>query len=1149
MDIQYAENEEPQKEPLHFNINYEGLSTDVSEVVHKIQQVAEKVLFHWRTFPIVLPPPLAVLTSGGDSLTRKPKPLNLRDLFLTPSFDEIEAVAVDIKGEPRRLNEKQLRSIRAEGEFEVESVNFPGQVHRWQLSQILQKGTQKVHLTLLRDIALSLRLLFVTAQNRLHSEFFSVSGSVHSLLQGLLLLTDAFFGVPSLSAKNLEIKVREERIKYLVAELTVKPSLEDDLDNLCQFVRHQIRKQTMEKYRIENEKPPTVPYIYQTPKDHEIDLRLFNKDIIRKVVPILASVLEKEARGWFLPFRERVIAELKTKKLSEEEIEKQANIAVLDEYTSRVFRTLLTHPDIQALGEGIGQLLIEQAQSVILMQCAVENVREKLNHRIYQLKRSLSVSHPILSLIQPWVQEKVRYAQREPVLKQELSRVRNPTRVYHWRTQIWCPQEWRVRRVFQGVAEVVQTAISRTSSSLAHPRSDPNQPVYLVEKQRTRTTTTRWPFWRWMNYFFRTWSWTWNAMFLFGVVVPWCSPVSLRALCSIKPFMPDLELNQCDGVLYPRKSSLTQTLCSRLVILWRHISKSRTEFESRPDTGFIGKGFGRHVNRMWNYVMKGGLGTLLIVLIFPCMCLLVSGMSLLIAVSAPIWMPLSTLVFHFAMVLFYDFDSPAPTRNKLFLLLEALVWRIVIQGLIQPVIALLIAALLCPVGTLLVLIVAMLRCCCRLIWDWIIFHLVIKKRGRVPALSSWLVRRVEGPGLSNNHYFKIRPEQALAAFEAKLEVEELGAFREEVERTIVQPQQAYSEFVQQCFRPFSASLAKDGMYSQLEKEAQDILYVLRDQVDKRRKELQMGLSSSTRAKVRLLAHDLQLAIRQATLLLEKFYPTHVFKRLLISEEDFWENRGLQYRDWPGLASQMFCDIFSIDILTPLEDSDVWFRLETHNANLTRYTEMLQQAEQRIDIDVTNNIHTPKGNIQVPAPYLDIVIFNPIRTIMNTTHKSSKQRKSLRQWKYPWKHPRKEFRPEKLLIPLPISHPAQIAVIIFNRENEDPIALESEACQCILKAIEEGTRGSALGNHQVSESTPPDERSLAIGDDYRPTTPSPESVTADSEDHLSRDSRASYSQSQRTSGSIIVNLASSEDITLEPDGQRVTYSHSSYSTTV
>jgi hypothetical protein len=73
----------------------------------------------------------------------------------------------------------------------------------------------------------------------------------------------------------------------------------------------------------------------------------------------------------------------------------------------------------------------------------------------------------------------------------------------------------------------------------------------------------------------------------FQVVIPWCSPVGLRALFCVEPFMPDLELSQVNGTLFPRKSSLTSTLCSRLLALWRHISKSRTHFETKPDTGKV----------------------------------------------------------------------------------------------------------------------------------------------------------------------------------------------------------------------------------------------------------------------------------------------------------------------------------------------------------------------------------------------------------------------------------------------------------------------------------------------------------------------------------------------------------------------------------
>lgn len=56
---------------------------------------------------------------------------------------------------------------------------------------------------------------------------------------------------------------------------------------------------------------------------------------------------------------------------------------------------------------------------------------------------------------------------------------------------------------------------------------------------------------------------------------------------------------------------------------------------------------------------------------------------------------------------------------------------------------------------------------------------------------------------------------------------------------------------------------------------------------------------------------------------------------------------------------------------------------------------------------------------------------------------------------PWKRKRTEPEPgEKLLIPLPIPHPAHIAIAVHNRDAEQPIQLDSELCWDILRAIED-----------------------------------------------------------------------------------------------
>lgn len=43
---------------------------------------------------------------------------------------------------------------------------------------------------------------------------------------------------------------------------------------------------------------------------------------MRRALPILINILEKETRGWFLHFRERLIAELRAQKMPDHEIER-----------------------------------------------------------------------------------------------------------------------------------------------------------------------------------------------------------------------------------------------------------------------------------------------------------------------------------------------------------------------------------------------------------------------------------------------------------------------------------------------------------------------------------------------------------------------------------------------------------------------------------------------------------------------------------------------------------------------------------------------------------------------------------------------------------------------------------------------------------
>ncbi|XP_050297770.1 uncharacterized protein LOC126737100 isoform X2 [Anthonomus grandis grandis] len=1207
---------QPEREPIKFEINLVGAPPEVEQLVNNIKQVAEQFLYHWKTFPIILPSPVSQCdsfptsqVSSDGSLGRCKQKYHLRDLFIAPSFDELDAVAVDAKGEPRKLSGKQLEYIRERGEFEVDSLNFPGQQHRWRLSQLLQKGSANSRDTLLDDLALALRFIFVTAKGRIFSHFFSVKVAAKSLIKALLRILDILIGIPSLQAHNLDAKIREERSKYLVAELVCRSENEDAVEILCSYLKKQLRRAATEKFEVAREcsQPPVaLPYRFLTPSGTELDLRLWDRNLMRKALPVLVSILERETRGWFLHFRERLIAELREEKMPDEDIEREVNEAVMKEYLQRVYNSILSHPDINGLGEGVAQLLVQQAQSVVSMHRAVENVQHRLQKTLDEVKTRLKNLHPILSRIEPWLRAKLRCSEqrfslenqwsaheealalcnsqrlyqtiyflsrdlafmreREPALLRELKKVKTPTRSFLWPTQIWLPTNWIVRRNFQGQSEVVPTVLSKQATSITTPRSDPSQPVFLVEKEIVRTTTTRWPLWRVFNYFHRTWCWTWNAMFFFGIVIPWCSPLGVRALLLLEPFMPDFELSQVNGTLFLRKSSLTPTLASRLLNLWRHISKSRTHFETKPDTGFIGKGFTRHLNRVWNYFFKGLFGTIGLVVVFPLGCLLAIVVSVFVAFSAVVWMPVLTLLVQITNGLVYDLDSPEPQRNRFFVLFEALLWNALIQGCLQPLVALVIAVIVCPVLTVVILAGAVGRYWFRLLWDTVIFHLIIKKRGRIPASDSFAVKRVSGPGLASDYYFQISPEQALAAFEAKMEWDHLACYQTVVETTIVQPQKDFSHFVEACFGSFSAQLSKNGPYKNLEKEAQDLLTVLHEKLEKRRRDLQTGLSVTVKSKVKLTTLELKIAIQQGAMMLERFYPSHMFAKLGCTEDEFWDNKALSPGDWAGLAAMLYSELFSLDFLTPLDHTDTTFRLDPHpQADLSRYTEMVQCTQLGAGgPDLLGNVYTPRGNIQVHSPYLEVSAFNPRVKQAATGKKTEKKVEcttplgSLRSahkalWT-PWKRHYRPYSPDKLVIPLPVPHPAQIAVTIYNRDSDDPIILESDVCQSLLRCIEEhhaSPDDSGIGRFRSAEDSCGTMSSSSGGTLDSPPPPSTridDSHAGNNDGGVYQWTLSNWGQRKRNnSGSVRVDLASPEDVTLDSDSTRVVFS--TYGTTV
>lgn len=77
----------------------------------------------------------------------------------------------------------------------------------------------------MNDLALAMKFLVVIARGRIFDSYFSVGQSAKSLIAGFLRIIDLLIGLPSLQTHNLDTKIKEERNKYLVAELVCRVSI------------------------------------------------------------------------------------------------------------------------------------------------------------------------------------------------------------------------------------------------------------------------------------------------------------------------------------------------------------------------------------------------------------------------------------------------------------------------------------------------------------------------------------------------------------------------------------------------------------------------------------------------------------------------------------------------------------------------------------------------------------------------------------------------------------------------------------------------------------------------------------------------------------------------------------------------------------
>jgi len=359
----------------------------------------------------------------------------------------------------------------------------------------------------------------------------------------------------------------------------------------------------------------------------------------------------------------------------------------------------------------------------------------------------------------------------------------------------------------------------------------------------------------------------------------------------------------------------------------------------------------------------------------------------------------------------------------------------------------LFSLVLCPLASISLAAFAVVRRALRQSWDTVMFHLLIKKRARVPFTDTFVARRVAGPGMASNYFYQIKTEQALVALEATMESDELRAFQDEMSEIISSPLEDYKNFISSSFKPLGVSVNKQipGPYKDLEEETTSLLDSLNKKVGNRWAQLSLPLPECTRSRIKLTDRELRLALSRGAAMAQGFYPEHVIGRADPGQQHFWQKRQLRENDWVGLVSSLYSSIFSPEFLVPMQQTDTAFHLKAEHWNLTRYLNMVLEDDWHDDLDVARAVHTPRGNINIQTPYIDRALFNPLQDSAGCRHSKI----TLSSWSTIL---RKTYVEPRLCVPLPVPHPAIISMHIYNRDSDNPIRIED--CRSVLRDIRE-----------------------------------------------------------------------------------------------
>lgn len=885
--ISYAQQVEA-KFPLVFNIPDDvknSLTPEQFQLLQNLKAQAEKEIQQNQL--IEFNPPQSIFSPDSQIIS-------IGDLLRKSSSGELElqSLSKDENGNKVALNEAQWSQIENEGLFIVPSKAYPGMNHVWKLVSFFQIGRKNIQISLKKSNATSIGQIIIAIPRNLR---FKGPQEAINLKYGLL---------------NIGKGLRNS-ISLLVGLIEKKPKYDS-------YALEQEISKIQKKYILDS-----IPLSSQEKVAHELgftpDLRLYDPEISGALNLLYKkfNLAEVSSEYWEENYAPRInqispgLNQLiKNEKLAEDIIQREEGLVALEvSQKEKDFaqELLKTNPIKSQVSEWLNrEVKLRSSQYYLgIRDARYKQIADKL--RLAGLLQQAYFFEKNYEFVRD-MQDKV---------SDELKAQYKAANEYVYGYRIYNPKNW----------EIVK---------------DEESGYYSAQIFRLGKVDSLSLFWR-LNILLKT-SRALIQNLTYGILYEnlWNGPVGVRSLFEKEAFTHTTGFDYKTGKLI-EGTEKTETMRSRYLSILEDQKKEREIFEKAPDNGFFGKRFSRLFMNTRHAATKVVGGAFLFVG-QPVATTVNAGFSTILVGTSIVWAPVASLMKLGYNAAVLDTTSKNNYNNyfitrmnaRTLPLAQELGGRFALAGVGQT-----IGSILTSIGRGLFAggnyVVGNFIAGEQNLSDQIMLKFMKKLKPGIPSQNqAGVVRRIEGPGLSNNYFYTLDTDLVKLLLWAKLEQIRFLEYSRQLSVEINKPIEDYDNFVS-VFGEFAGlKNTKNQINDNIRINDQ-----LRYQPEQALVSLYQKLLKieSQGSSIKFSQADLQKILEESQVLVEYF-----FTQNKLDSKNVGFSKYLNTGDFKGLTSLLLTKIFGTDVLVPFEEADKKLKLDVRDPKASDHLNALLSGE-------------------------------------------------------------------------------------------------------------------------------------------------------------------------------------------------------------